>query len=131
MDRRRGDDLGDEGGDGHDQHERRLRRDGAIRAQAIDQEGLHVEAVGRNLLLTDRLRSRSARAWKGSRLNRAPRMPQNPLQQAGFQFIGWIGDVETVSATKAETTTISMNGDFGVTARFVPKRSTKLDFKRN
>jgi uncharacterized repeat protein (TIGR02543 family) len=58
-------------------------------------------------------------------------MPQNPLQQAGFQFIGWIGDVETVSATKAETTTISMNGDFGVTARFVPKRSTKLDFKRN
>jgi hypothetical protein len=50
------------------------------------------------------------------------------IPHAGFQFIGWIGDVETISATKAETATISMNGDFGVTARFAPRRSTKKDF---
>jgi RHS repeat-associated protein len=56
------------------------------------------------------------------------RVTLTAIPHAGFQFIGWIGDVETVSATKAETATISMNGDFGVTARFGPKRSTKRDF---
>jgi len=37
-----------------------------------------------------------------------------------YRFIGWTGDVETISNVTADTTTITMNGDCQVTANFVP-----------
>ena len=37
---------------------------------------------------------------------------------AGYQFINWAGDVGTVANVAAATTTITMNGDYSITASF-------------
>jgi uncharacterized repeat protein (TIGR02543 family) len=36
----------------------------------------------------------------------------------GYQFAGWAGDVATISTAKAFVTTITMNGDYSITANF-------------
>jgi len=36
----------------------------------------------------------------------------------GYQFINWTGDVNTISDVNAATTTITMNGDYSITANF-------------
>ena len=37
----------------------------------------------------------------------------------GYQFINWTGDVNTIPDDNAATTTITMNGDYSITANFV------------
>ena len=37
----------------------------------------------------------------------------------GYQFLNWTGDVSTIPAVNATTTTITMNGDYSITANFV------------
>jgi hypothetical protein len=37
----------------------------------------------------------------------------------GYRFVSWIGDVGTIADVKAATTTITMNGDYSITANFV------------
>jgi hypothetical protein len=36
----------------------------------------------------------------------------------GYQFLNWTGNVSTISNVKAATTTITMNGDYSITANF-------------
>jgi hypothetical protein len=38
---------------------------------------------------------------------------------AGYRFVNWIGDVGTIADVNAATTTITMNGDYSITAKFV------------
>jgi len=38
---------------------------------------------------------------------------------AGYRFVSWIGDVGTIADVKAAATTITMNGDYAITANFV------------
>jgi hypothetical protein len=38
----------------------------------------------------------------------------------GYRFIGWTGDVGTIADVYAATTTITMNGNYAITANFVP-----------
>jgi preprotein translocase subunit YajC len=38
---------------------------------------------------------------------------------AGYLFVNWTGDVGTVANVNAATTTITMNGDYAITANFV------------
>jgi hypothetical protein len=38
---------------------------------------------------------------------------------AGYRFVEWTGDVGTITDVNAATTTISMNGDYSITANFV------------
>jgi hypothetical protein len=37
---------------------------------------------------------------------------------AGYRFVSWIGDVGTIADVKAAATTITMNGDYSITANF-------------
>jgi len=39
----------------------------------------------------------------------------------GYRFVGWAGDVNTVADVDAAATTITMNGDYTITARFEEK----------
>jgi uncharacterized repeat protein (TIGR02543 family) len=39
---------------------------------------------------------------------------------AGYQFIGWTGNVTDIADVNAAATNITMNGDYSVTANFVP-----------
>ena len=36
----------------------------------------------------------------------------------GFRFVNWTGDVETVADVNSASTTITMNGDYSITANF-------------
>jgi hypothetical protein len=38
---------------------------------------------------------------------------------SGYQFIHWTGDVGTIADVNATTTTITMNGDYSIIAKFV------------
>ena len=38
---------------------------------------------------------------------------------AGYRFVNWIGDVGTIADVNAANTTITMNGDYYITAKFV------------
>ncbi len=38
----------------------------------------------------------------------------------GYQFVNWTGDVGTIDDTNDATTTITMNGDYYITANFLP-----------
>jgi preprotein translocase subunit YajC len=38
---------------------------------------------------------------------------------AGYQFVNWTGDVGTIADVNATTTTITINGDYAITAKFV------------
>ncbi|NWF77506.1 MAG: hypothetical protein HXY36_02765 [Chloroflexi bacterium] len=40
--------------------------------------------------------------------------------EAGYQFINWTGDVGTIANVNAASTTITMNGDYSITANFEP-----------
>jgi hypothetical protein len=37
----------------------------------------------------------------------------------GYLFYEWTGDVGTITSVNAATTTITMNGDYSITAKFV------------
>ena len=37
---------------------------------------------------------------------------------AGYRFVNWTGDVDTIANVNAATTTITMNGDYSITANF-------------
>ena len=37
---------------------------------------------------------------------------------SGYHFVNWTGDVETVADVNAASTTITMNGDYEITANF-------------
>jgi hypothetical protein len=37
----------------------------------------------------------------------------------GYQFVDWTGDVDTIVDIEADATTITMNGDYSITANFV------------
>jgi len=39
--------------------------------------------------------------------------------QEGYQFVNWTGDVGTIANVNAATTTITINGDYSITANFV------------
>jgi len=39
--------------------------------------------------------------------------------EEGYRFVEWTGDVGTIADVKAATTTITMNGDYSITANFV------------
>jgi uncharacterized repeat protein (TIGR02543 family) len=39
--------------------------------------------------------------------------------EEGYQFANWIGDVGTIAAVNNATTTITMNGDYSITANFL------------
>jgi uncharacterized repeat protein (TIGR02543 family) len=40
---------------------------------------------------------------------------------AGYRFVNWTGDVGTIADVNAATTTITMNGDYSITANFVTR----------
>ncbi|MBT9165954.1 MAG: hypothetical protein DDT25_00617 [Chloroflexi bacterium] len=40
---------------------------------------------------------------------------------AGWQFVNWTGDVATVANVNVASTTITMNGDYSITAKFSPE----------
>jgi hypothetical protein len=42
------------------------------------------------------------------------------VSDSGYYFDSWSGNVETIINVKAANTTVSMNGDFAITARFAP-----------
>jgi hypothetical protein len=50
------------------------------------------------------------------------------VADAGYLFIGWVGDVGTVANVQDATTTVIMNGDYIITANFeeLPEQPTKL-----
>jgi len=37
---------------------------------------------------------------------------------SGYRFVDWTGDVDTVANVNAASTTITMNGDYSITAHF-------------
>ncbi|TEU14539.1 MAG: hypothetical protein E3J25_04760, partial [Anaerolineales bacterium] len=39
--------------------------------------------------------------------------------EEGYQFVNWTGDAGTIASVNATATTITMNGDYSITARFV------------
>jgi len=41
------------------------------------------------------------------------------IPDEGYQFVNWTGDVGTIADVEASTTTITMNGDYTITANFV------------
>ena len=44
---------------------------------------------------------------------------------AGYLFDGWTGGVGTIADVNAAITTITMNGDYAITAKFLdPKKET-------
>jgi len=43
---------------------------------------------------------------------------------AGYRFVNWTGDVGTIANVNAATTTITMNGDYSITANFEEEPST-------
>ncbi len=42
----------------------------------------------------------------------------NATPDSGYQFVGWTGNVGSVANVKAASTTITVNGDYSVTAKF-------------
>ena len=50
------------------------------------------------------------------------------VADAGYLFIGWVGDVGTVANVQDATTTVIMNGDYIITANFeeIPEQPTEL-----
>jgi uncharacterized protein YkwD len=46
---------------------------------------------------------------------------------AGHRFAGWTGDVDTIDDVQAASTTITMDGDYSVTANFVPQYVLETD----
>jgi hypothetical protein len=36
----------------------------------------------------------------------------------GFRFVNWSGDLGTIANTRGASTTITMNGDYSITANF-------------
>ena len=40
--------------------------------------------------------------------------------EEGYYFVKWTGDVDTIADVNAATTTITMNGDYTITANFAP-----------
>jgi alpha-tubulin suppressor-like RCC1 family protein len=46
---------------------------------------------------------------------------------AGYQFANWTGDVSTIADVDAATTTITMNGDYSITANFVALYDLTID----
>ncbi|NIW16782.1 hypothetical protein GWN19_05190, partial [Candidatus Bathyarchaeota archaeon] len=45
----------------------------------------------------------------------------------GYQFVEWTGDVGTVADVYAASTTITMNGDYSITANFEEIPSFQYD----
>jgi len=45
---------------------------------------------------------------------------------AGYRFVNWTGDVGTVENVDAASTTITMNGNYSVTANFMEERPTEF-----
>ena len=39
---------------------------------------------------------------------------------SGYSFVNWTGNVDTIASVNAASTTITMNGDYSVTANFMP-----------
>jgi len=50
---------------------------------------------------------------------------------AGYQFVEWTGDVGTIADVNAATTTITMNGDYSITADFEEIPSVQYDLSIN
>ncbi len=50
---------------------------------------------------------------------------------AGYQFVEWTGDVGTIADVNAATTTITMNGDYSITADFEEISSVQYDLSIN
>jgi hypothetical protein len=46
---------------------------------------------------------------------------------AGYQFVNWTGDVTTIAHVDAATTSITMNGDYSITANFVALYDLTID----
>jgi hypothetical protein len=46
---------------------------------------------------------------------------------AGYQFVNWTGDVTTIADVDVATTTITMNGDYSITANFVALYDLTID----
>jgi alpha-tubulin suppressor-like RCC1 family protein len=46
---------------------------------------------------------------------------------AGYRFVNWTGDVDTVANVTAATTTITMNGNYSITANFVKQYDLYVD----
>jgi uncharacterized repeat protein (TIGR02543 family) len=40
------------------------------------------------------------------------------IPDAGYRFVNWTGDVGTITNVNAASTTITMNGDYSITANF-------------
>jgi len=49
------------------------------------------------------------------------------VAEAGYLFVNWSGDVDTVASVFATTTTVIMNGDYSIMANFV----AALEFSLN
>ena len=45
----------------------------------------------------------------------------------GFRFVGWIGDVETVADVTSASTTVTMDGDYSITASFIAQYLLTID----
>ena len=45
-------------------------------------------------------------------------------ESEGYRFVEWTGDVGTIADVYAATTTITMNGDYSITANFVRRYMT-------
>jgi hypothetical protein len=41
------------------------------------------------------------------------------IPDEGYWFVNWSGDVDTIADANAATTTITMNDDYSITAKFV------------
>ena len=46
-------------------------------------------------------------------------VPLVALPHTGYRFVDWVGDVGTIADVNAASTTVTMNGDYSITANFV------------
>jgi len=53
-----------------------------------------------------------------STYNEGTVVPLVAFPHTGYRFVNWTGDVDTIANVNAATTTITMNGDYEVTANF-------------
>ena len=53
-----------------------------------------------------------------STYNEGTVVPLVAFPHTGYHFVNWTGDVDTIANVNAATTTITMNGDYEVTANF-------------
>ena len=47
--------------------------------------------------------------------------------EAGYEFVGWTGDVDTIPNVNAPSTTIMINGNYSITANFVAECVVTID----